>query len=411
MIAISALLVFTLGGLSQVLARFVIPMMGRVVGNALVGIHLTHSLGIELGLLSQVFGGGPSELLLNASISTFLITTYFVARGDPRATNWDRMIGKLDSRVAPNSGFWTPRIQLLTDKRKQEFISQLDDLPRDESEILVLLKQTTLKKPPKGSKTRAYSTTDLQAQIQTLVQSSYYKQHSERFRWIVLVTRTGRFVAYQSFDSFYATLIGAKRQEYENILNTNDIDDFVARLVAHEEDEDWGQRGYPGPDDLPSLRFDYVWEKRKRKEVILRLISCARDHTMLVDRKKRPVGVVGIRAIIDKNVMDDLVMTHEEREAVKSQFPPDCDEDYLSTSPTDSDGEIGASHEEVLDLDEETINVEDDDEVEETSSISDIPPASLCDGTERGAINEAEAIQQEVNPEMASQTAMLEDGA
>jgi hypothetical protein len=247
----------------------------------------------------------PSLLLaLTCALSAIFIPIYYAATRDGHARTWAAIRRKLDSRSTPDSGYFTHRVELQTDRRKAIFLEQFLNIPRERSEILLVLRQC--RKRSAKSKNRPYHMHDMTEQIQALLDSDTLAVARDKIKWVCFATRRGEFVAYQDFEVFVFNFIFGKKKEYEDILNIDAIDSFRERIARHRYDEWDSKAGYDNPSTIFGLQFDAVVEGRTKREILANLIDDKSGHRMLVSRDRLPVGVVSIQTLVRDVLLSEI---------------------------------------------------------------------------------------------------------
>jgi hypothetical protein len=268
-------------------------------------------------ILALVTGGAASSILVTAPIRGF---------ADVHAERWRRIARKLDEQAHPEN-FYSHRVFLQTDRNKDKFLGQIDNLPGD-GEILLLLKQAPKQKV--DQKDPPYRLGNMQDQIENLFDKR--PDEAKRFHWVCFVTQDGECIAYQDFNSFNLALRSAKKQEYEHILNIDDRKTFVGRLRSHRGDNVVNTAGFGWADSLPELEHDRIVEPLTNKEALVVLSAPGRrEHLMLVDHKARPIGVVTLRELVNDVVLNDGTIAGDEQGIVNRALVPGADEEKSLT--------------------------------------------------------------------------------
>jgi hypothetical protein len=156
--------------------------------------------------------------------------------------------------------------------------------------------------PQIGNISRPYDKASVSDQLKMLWKRlEDRKQSLSCLKWICFTTRSGKFVAYQPHYVFAHEIVYKGVNKSIDILNTYEEDKFRNEIV---ESVDHPESASHAPFDfLREAWSDSAHEHVTTREALKVLLSASdwtKDHMMLVSYDDKPVGVVSLRALVQR---------------------------------------------------------------------------------------------------------------
>ncbi len=231
--------------------------------------------------------GGPAPWFAAVLVTVAMISFYLLHRERAHGETED-ILAKLNGGVVARTECANRPLTLRIDQK--DFVEKCERITDDDSKIMLVWRQA------KG--TKKYSTDSVRDQIRTLAK----EELSHRVDWVVFTDLDAAFVAYQSFDFFQSRVLSEDFQQYRDAMNSatsaelrNALENmtFAQAVDAKEGPQPYERAAYYG------FHTKTLTRSQSREAMIRQMVDARDDTAMLVEKKRKPIGVVRLSGLID----------------------------------------------------------------------------------------------------------------